>query len=83
MSMLNALQVLVSWPLAATVYPLTTRRHCTCHNSKHRAETHRAVPAFALVDRSLLRARPSGGSSDSWVEPSVISRLIFRDTWLI
>ena len=47
------------------------------------AETHRAAPAFALVDRSLLRARPSGGTSDSWVESSVISPLIFRDTWLI
>lgn len=47
------------------------------------AETHRAAPAFALVDRSLLRVRPSGGSSDSWVESSVISPLIFRDSWLI
>ena len=81
--MLNTLQVLVLWPLAATVYPLTTRRHCTCHNSKYRAETHRAAPAFALVDRSMLRVRQSGGSSDSWVESSVISLLIFRDTWLI
>lgn len=35
-SMWNALQSKVSWPLSAQVYPLTTRRRCTCHNRKHR-----------------------------------------------
>lgn len=34
-SMRNALQGLV-WPLSAPVNPHTTRRHCTCHNRKHR-----------------------------------------------
>lgn len=44
-------------PLAATVYPLTTRRHCTCHIRKHRAETHRVTPASALVLSKLRHGR--------------------------
>ena len=52
-SMWNALQSKVSWPLSAQAYPLTTRRHCTCHNRKHRHRYSSGTPASAFVRLSL------------------------------